>query len=45
MLVVFNLSALYLIRIRGIWKLPDGKNCLRGKLHLVLIGRAMLNKT
>ena len=45
MTVVFNLSALCLIRIQGIWKLPDRKNCLRETLQLVLIGGAMLSKT
>ena len=31
-------------KIRGLWKLPDGRDWLRGKLGLVLMGRAMLNK-
>ena len=35
--VVFILSALWWIRIRGLWKLPDGRNWLRGKLGLVLM--------
>ena len=39
--VVFILSALWWIRIRGLWKLPDGRDWLRGKLGLVLMGRAM----
>ena len=34
-----------LIKIRGLWKLPDGKDWLRGKLGLVLMGRAMLSKS
>ena len=38
-------SALWLIRIRGLCKLPDGRYWLRGKLGLVLMGRAMLNKS
>ena len=41
MIVVFILSALRRIRIRGLWKLPDQ---LRGKLGLVLIRGAMLSK-
>ena len=31
-IVVFVLSAFSLIRIRGLWKLPDGRDCLWGKL-------------
>ena len=27
------------------WKLPDGRDCLRGKLGLVLMGEAMLSKS
>ena len=30
------------IRIRGLWKLPKGRDWLRGKLGLVLMGGAML---
>ena len=33
------------LMIRGLWKLPDGRDCLRGKLGLVLMGRAMLSKS
>ena len=33
------------ILIRGLWKLPDGRDWLRGKLGLVLMGGAMLNKS
>ena len=40
----FILSALWWIRIRGLWKLPDGRNWLRGKLDLVLMGGAMFIK-
>ena len=40
----FSLSALWWRRIRGLWKLPDGRDWLRGKLGLVLMGRAMLSK-
>ena len=45
MIVVFILSALWWRRIRGLWKLPDGRDWLRGKLGLVLMGRAMLSKS
>jgi len=43
--VVFSLSALWWIRIRGLWKLPDGRDWLWGKLGLVLMGGAMLSKS
>ena len=43
--MVFSLSALWWRRIRGLWKLPDGRDWLRGKLDLVLMGGAMLSKT
>ena len=32
-------------RIRGLWKLPDGRDWLRGKFGLVLMDRAMLSKS
>ena len=35
------MSALWWRRIRSLWKLPDGRDWLRGKLSLVLMGRAM----
>ena len=35
--MVFILSALWWVRTRGLWKLPDGRDWLRGKLGLVLI--------
>ena len=41
----FSLSALWWIRLRGFWKLPDGRDWLRGKLGLVLMGEAMLSKS
>ena len=41
----FDLSSLWGIRIRGLWKLPDGRNRLWGKLGLVLMGGAMLSKS
>ena len=44
-LVVFSLSALWWRSIRGLWKLPDGIDWLRGILGLVLMGRAMLSKS
>ena len=44
-MVVSSLSALWWRRIRGLWKLPDGRDRLRGKLGLVLKGRDMLNKS
>ena len=42
--MAFILSALWWIRIRGLWKLPDGRDWLLGKLNFVLRGRAMLSK-
>ena len=32
-------------RIRSLWKLPDGRDSLRGRPGLVLMGRAMLSKS
>ena len=43
--MVFSLSALWWRRIRGLWKLLDGRDCLRGNLGLVLKGLAMLSKS
>ena len=40
---MFILSALWWIRIRGLWKLPDGRDWLRGKLGLVMMSGAMLS--
>ena len=45
MIVVFSLSTLLQRRIRGLWKLPDGRDWLRGKLSLVLMGGAMFSKS
>ena len=45
MIVVLSLSALWWRRIGVLWNLPDGRHWLRGKLGLVLMGRAMLNKS
>ena len=43
--MVFSLSALWWKRIRNLWKLPDGRDWLRMKLGLVLMGWAMLSKS
>ena len=43
--MVFSLSAHCWKWIRGLWKLPDGRDWLRGKLGLVLMGGAMLSKS
>ena len=43
--MVFSLSALWWRRIKGLWKLLDGREWLRGKLGLVLMDGAMLNKS
>ena len=37
--------ALWWRRIRGLWKLPDGRDWLRGKLGLVLMDGAMFSKS
>ena len=42
--MVFVLSAFWWRRIRGLRKLPDGKDWLWSKLGLALIGGAMLSK-
>ena len=34
-----------IVRIRGLWNLPDQRDWLRGKLGLVLMGGAMLSKS
>ena len=39
-----SLSALWWRRIRSLWKLPHGRDWLRGKLGFVLMGGAMLSK-
>ena len=44
-IVVFIWSALWEIRIRGLWKLPDGRDWLWRKLGLVLMGEAILSKS
>ena len=44
-IVVFILSSLWGIRIRGLWTLPNGRDWLWGKLGLVLMGGAMLSKS
>ena len=43
--MIFSLSALWWGRIRGLWKLPDGIEWLRGILGHVLMGGAMLSKS
>ena len=43
--MVFILSTLWWRRIRGLWKISDGRDWLRGKLGLVLMGGAMLSKS
>ena len=43
--MAFILSAFCWRRIRGLWKLPDGRDCLKRKLGLVLMGRAMFIKS
>ena len=43
--MLFFLSALWWRRGRGLWKLPDGRDWLRGKLGLVLMGGAMFSKS
>ena len=43
--MVFILPALWWIRIKGLWRLPDGRDWLWGKLDLLLMGRAMLSKS
>ena len=45
MSVIFSLSALSWRRIRSLWKLPVRRDSMRGKLGLVLMGRAMLSKS
>ena len=42
--MVFILSALGQIKIRGLWKIPNGRDWLWGELGLVLMGVAMLSK-
>ena len=43
--MVFILSTLWWIRIKGLWKLPDARDWLWGKLDLVLMSGAMLSKS
>ena len=43
--MIFILSALWWIRRRGLWKLPAGRDWLRGKHGLALMGGAMLSKS
>ena len=41
----FSPSSLWWRRVRGLWKLPDGRDWLRGKLGLVLMEGAILSKS
>ena len=43
--MVFILSSFWWMRIRGLWKLPDGRHWLWGKWGLTQVGKAMLNKS
>ena len=43
--MVFILPALRWVRIRCLWKLPDGRDWLWGKLSRVLMGGAILSKS
>ena len=42
--MVFILSALWWIQIRGLWKITDGTEWLWGKLGLILMGGAVHSK-
>ena len=44
-IMVFILSVLWRIRISGLWKLLDGRECLWEKLDLVLMCKTMLSKS
>ena len=41
-IMFFSLSALLWRRTRGLWKLPDGRDWLRGKLEIVLLGPCLV---
>ena len=43
--MVFILNTLWWIRIRHLWKLPDERDLLWGKLNLILMNGAMINKS
>ena len=43
--MVFSLSALCWRKIRSLWKLPDGRDWLRGNLSLVLMGGAVISNS
>ena len=44
--MVFSLPALCWRRVRGLWKLSDGRHWLtEGELDLILMGRVMLSKS
>ena len=42
--MVLILFALWWLRIQSLWKLPNGRDSLWGKLGLILMGRTMLSK-
>ena len=43
--MVFSPSALWWKQMKGLWKLLDRRDWLRGKLGFVLMGRTLLSKT
>ena len=43
--MVFILSAIWWVTIRGLWKFPDGRDWLWGKLSLALVGKSMFSKS
>ena len=43
--MIFSLSTLWWRRIRGLWKLLNGRDWLKGNLGLVLMSGAMLSKS
>ena len=44
-IVVFILSALWGMKVRGLWSLPGGRDWLWVKLGLAQVVRAMFNKS
>ena len=42
---VFHFICPLMDKVIGLWKLPDGRDWLRGNLGLVLMGKAMLSKS
>ena len=41
-IVVFILSALWGLRKRGLWRLPDGRDWLCGELGFILMGKSLI---